>query len=82
VFLGLERVGGIVVLEVTEPRRPAFVEYVNPRNFAGNAELGGARDLGPEGLEFVPARESPTGRGLLLVANEVSGSTTVYDVNL
>jgi hypothetical protein len=82
VFLGLERVGGIVVLDVTDPRHTSFVEYVNPRNFAGNAERGGARDLGPEGLEFVPARESPTGRGLLLVANEVSGTTTAYDVNL
>jgi hypothetical protein len=82
VFLGLERVGGIVVLDLTDPRRTSFVEYVNPRNFAGNAERGGAWDLGPEGLEFVPATESPTGRGLLLVANEVSGTTTAYDVNL
>jgi hypothetical protein len=81
-FVGLERVGGILVLDVTDPRHASFVEYVNPRNFAGNAELGGAWDLGPEGLEFVPARESPTGRGLLLVANEVSGTTTAYDVNL
>ena len=69
-------------MDVTDPRHASFVEYVNPRNFAGNAERGGARDLGPEGLEFVPARESPTGRGLLLVANEVSGTTTAYDVNL
>lgn len=81
-FLGLERVGGIVVLDVTDPCRTSFVEYVNPRNFEGDAARGGARDLGPEGLEFVPARESPTGRGLLLVANEVSGTTTAYDVNL
>lgn len=81
-FLGLERVGGIVVLDVTEPRRASFIEYVNPRNFAGNVERGGALDLGPEGLEFVPAERSPTGRGLLLVANEVSGTTTAYHVNL
>jgi 2',3'-cyclic-nucleotide 2'-phosphodiesterase/3'-nucleotidase/5'-nucleotidase len=82
VFLGLERVGGIVVLDVTDPRHTSFVEYVNPRNFEGDAARGGARDLGPEGVEFVPAGESPTGRGLLLVANEVSGTTTAYHVNL
>jgi hypothetical protein len=81
-FVGLERVGGIVVLDLTDPRAAAFVEYVNPRDFAGSAARGSARDLGPEGLRFVPASESPTGRGLLLVANEVSGTTSVYDVNL
>jgi hypothetical protein len=81
-FVGLERVGGIVVLDLTDPRGVAFVEYVNPRDFSGSAARGQARDLGPEGLRFVPAQESPTGRGLLLVGNEVSGTTSVYDVNL
>jgi hypothetical protein len=81
-FVGLERVGGIVVLDLTDPRAARFVEYVNPRDFAGSAARGSARDLGPEGLKFVPAAQSPTGRGLLLVANEVSGTTTAYDVNL
>jgi choice-of-anchor I-like protein len=81
-FVGLERVGGIVVLDVSDPRAPAFLEYVNPRDFSGSAERGGARDLGPEGLRFVPSGESPTGRGVLLVGNEVSGTTTAYDVNL
>jgi hypothetical protein len=81
-FVGLERVGGIVVLDLTDPRGVIFVEYVNPRDFSGSAARGNARDLGPEGLRFVPAHESPTGRGVLLVGNEVSGSTSVYDVNL
>jgi hypothetical protein len=81
-FVGLERVGGIVVLDLTDPWAVEFVEYVNPRNFAGSAARGSARDLGPEGLKFVPAADSPTGRGLLFVANEVSGTTSAYDVNL
>ena len=81
-FVGLERVGGIVVLDVTEPSRVRFVEYDNPRDFSANLEHGEARDLGPEGLKFVPAACSPTGRDVLLVANEVSGTTTAYDVNL
>ena len=37
--------------------------------------------MGAEGLAFVPAHESPSGSALLIVANEVSGSTTVYEVN-
>jgi hypothetical protein len=81
-FVGLERVGGIVVLDLVDPRAPVFVEYVNPRDFSGSAQRGSARDLGPEGLKFVPAAQSPTGRGLLFVANEVSGTTSAYDVNL
>jgi DNA-binding beta-propeller fold protein YncE len=81
-FVGLERVGGIVVLDLTDPLATNFIEYVNPRDFAGSAARGSARDLGPEGLRFVPAAQSPTGRGLLLVANEVSGTTSAYDVNL
>lgn len=81
-FVGLERVGGIVVLDVTQPSRARFVEYHNSRDFSADVERGAARDLGPEGLKFVPAGSSPTGRPLLLVANEVSGSTTAYDVNL
>lgn len=39
-----------------------------------------AGDLGPEGLEFVPARASPTGKALLIVGNEVSGTTTVWQI--
>jgi RTX calcium-binding nonapeptide repeat (4 copies) len=39
-----------------------------------------AGDLAPEGLTFVAADKSPTGRPLLIAANEVGGTTTVYDV--
>lgn len=79
-FLGLERVGGIVVFDVTDPTAPVFVEYVNNRDFAGDAEAGTAGDLGPEGLVFIPAAEGPDGRDLLVVSNEVSGTTTIYHV--
>jgi hypothetical protein len=39
-----------------------------------------AGDLGPEGLAFVSAKDSPNGRPLLIVGNEISGSTRVYEV--
>jgi DNA-binding beta-propeller fold protein YncE len=80
-FVGLERIGGVMVFDVTSPWRVEFESYVNPRDFAGDPEDGTARDLGPEGLHFVPAWQSPTGKPLLLVGNEISGTTTIYEVD-
>jgi hypothetical protein len=85
-FIGLERVGGIVVYDVTDPTSPEFVDYLNNRNFACNLEnesvaaTPAPRDLGPEGLAFIAAGDSPNGRPLLAVGNEVSGSTTLFEI--
>jgi hypothetical protein len=56
------------------------VQYITTRDFSGDAEAGTAGDLGPEGLEFVPAADSPTGIPLLIVAHEVSGSIAIFEV--
>jgi hypothetical protein len=77
-FIGLERIGGVMSFDVTNPRAPRFVQYVNDRNFGGDPETGTAGDLGPEGLLFIPAHLAPTGVPLLVVANEVSGTTSLY----
>jgi hypothetical protein len=45
------------------------------------ANAASAGDLGPEGLCFVPANRSPNGKPLLIVANEISGTTTIYEVS-
>ncbi|MER5421618.1 choice-of-anchor I family protein [Streptosporangium roseum] len=79
-FAGLERVGGIVAYDVSDPRAPRLAGYVNTRDFAGSVEEGTAGDVGPEGVLFVPAAQSPTLRPLLIVGNEVSGTTAVYEV--
>jgi len=79
-FIGLERVGGVMVYDVTDPEAPLFLQYVITRDFTGDAEEGTAGDLGPEGLEFISAEDSPNGKALLLVANEVSGSISVLEI--
>ncbi|MGL4651380.1 MAG: choice-of-anchor I domain-containing protein, partial [Caldilineaceae bacterium] len=79
-FVGLERTGGVMVYDITDPRAPFFVSYGSNSDVLGNAEDGTAGDVAPEGIRFVTAEESPTGAPLLLVANEVSGSTTVYAI--
>jgi 2',3'-cyclic-nucleotide 2'-phosphodiesterase / 3'-nucleotidase / 5'-nucleotidase len=86
-FIGLERVGGIMVYDITNPYKVKFVEYINNRNFTVVAELDDGStnpavgDLGPEGLEFIPANKSPNKKPLLVVGNEVSGTTTIYEIN-
>jgi hypothetical protein len=83
-FVGLERIGGIIVYDLSRPAAPQFVTYFNDRNFdpEANAEAGEVGDLGPEGLVFIPRTESPTGEALLVVGNEVSGTTTILEVTL
>lgn len=83
-FLGLERVGGVMVFDISQPLAPTFIQYLNPRDFSKDPEeqLAEAGDLGPEGLVFIPASESPNRQALLLVSNEVSGSTSVYRIKL
>lgn len=78
-FIGLERIGGVMVYDITNPRAPAFCSYVNSRDF-GVEEIAFDTDLGPEGLVFVEARRSPTRRPLLFVTNEVSGTLASFEV--
>ncbi len=83
-FVGLERIGGFVVFDISDPKEPEFITYQNNRIFsASNADLamGMGGDLGPESLLFIDKKDSPEkGSALLVVANEVSGTTSVYRV--
>ncbi|MDO5513411.1 MAG: alkaline phosphatase, partial [Corynebacterium sp.] len=74
-FIGLERIGGVMVYDVTTPSAAQFVTYVNNRDFSDNSG-----DLGAEGLVFIPAADSPNEKNLLVVGNEVSGTTTVFEI--
>jgi YVTN family beta-propeller protein len=79
-FIGLERIGGVMAYDITNPASPQFVQYLNNRDFSQNVQLPGAGDLGPEGLTFISAADSPTGLPLLVVTNEISGSSTSYAI--
>lgn len=84
-FIGLERVGGIMVYNVTNPQNPEFVQYLNNRDFSASQtdlENGMAGDLGPEGLAFIPAGSSPNSKAMLAAGNEVSGTTTLYGIDV
>ncbi len=91
-FVGFERIGGIAAFDLSNPSAPKFATYFNNRDFSVSVEdeigdvsdpgalLAGAGDLGPEGITFLGADESPTGEAALVVGNEVSGTTSLYSV--
>ena len=83
-FIGLERIGGTVVYNVSDPENPEFVLYENNRDFTvsdADLKVGLAGDLGPESILFIGKKDSPKkGVPLLVIANEVSGTTTIYAV--
>jgi DNA-binding beta-propeller fold protein YncE len=74
VAIGLERTGGAMLYDVSQPRKPAFLSYLPPH------EADGVLDLAPEGLLAIPAEKSPTGKPLLILCNEGSGTMTAWEV--
>ncbi len=70
-FIGIERTGDIMVFDVSDPRNPRFVQYINT-----------PEDLAVEGLIFVDAANSPTGKPLVITAAENSRTVSVFEVNI
>ncbi|MBD2168748.1 choice-of-anchor I family protein [Calothrix membranacea FACHB-236] len=68
-FIGLERTGDVIIYEVTNPNKPTFVQYINT-----------PEDIAVEGLTFISAADSPTGKPLLVTTNEVSRTVAVFEV--
>jgi hypothetical protein len=79
-FIGLERIGGVMVYDISLPETPRFVSYVNTRDFSVAPALNAGGDLGPEASVFISAEESPTGKPLLVLGNEISGTTALFEV--
>lgn len=67
-FVGSERTGDIYVYDISNPNAPVFKQYIDH-----------PADLGVEGLVFIPANQSPTGKALLVSSAEVSRTVTVYE---
>jgi 2',3'-cyclic-nucleotide 2'-phosphodiesterase (5'-nucleotidase family) len=73
-FAALERIGGLAVFDITDPKRGKLLQYLNTRDFLQDA----APDAGAETVSFVPASKSPNGKPLVAVSNEVSGTVTLW----
>ncbi len=67
-FVGSERTGDLFVYDLSNPLAPVLKQYINT-----------PADLGVEGVHFVSAGQSPTGKALLITSAEVSKTLTVYE---
>ena len=77
-FILLERIGGMMIYNISDPANPVFLQYENNRDATpGGDEMG---DLGPEGIVYIAPEDSPTEKGMLVISNEVSATLGIYEI--
>ena len=74
-FIGLERIGGVMIYNVSNPALPSYTGYYNNRSFATNGP-----DRGTEGIIYIADSLSPNGNALIILANETSSTLTIYQI--
>lgn len=67
-FIGLERADAVAIYDITNPQLPVFLQIIK----TGDA---------PEGVLFIPAKDSPTKKSLLIVSSEGDGVVKVFTPN-
>jgi len=77
-FVGLERMSGVLVFNITNPYNVTFVDYFYNRGLVEGADITG--DLAPEGMKFIDAEHSPTNQALLVIGNEISGTVGIWQI--
>jgi hypothetical protein len=66
-FFGLERADAIVVVDVTNPYSPLFIQVLHTND-------------APEGVLFIPAKDSPNKKSTLVVSCEGDGVVNVFQM--
>jgi hypothetical protein len=74
-FIALERIGGVMVYNINNPAAPVFVTYANNRSLPS-----GGPDNGSEGIVFIPQSQSPNGQHILITANEISSTLSIWGI--
>lgn len=78
-ILGLERMTALAIFDITVPKKPVFQEWIQMLP----AKATPAKDVkhwSPEGIVFVPADKSPSGKALIITSYELSGSLSIHQI--
>jgi len=78
--LALERDNGLMLYDMTNPVKPMFRQYINTSIPGGDILVGSAGDVSPEGVLFLEAAQSPTGKPMVVVSYELSGTVAFFEV--
>lgn len=78
-ILGLERMSALVIFDITTPRAPIFQEWLQMLP-AKSSPFKDAKYWSPEGIVFVPADKSPSGKALIITSYELTGSLSIHEI--
>jgi DNA-binding beta-propeller fold protein YncE len=89
-FLALERVGGVMIYDVSQPDTAVYVGYVNGRNFdvpfgeddQRAADLEAVGESGPEKITLIAPKDHPVGKWVMVVSQESTGSISFYTITV
>ena len=87
-FLALERVGGVMIYDVSQPDTAVYVGYVNGRNFdvpfgegdQSATDLEAVGESGPEKITLIAPDDHPAGTWIMVVSQESTGSISFYTI--
>lgn len=77
--LGLERMTALAIFDITAPLAPVFQEWLQilPTKATPAKDV---KHWSPEGIVFVPADKSPSGKALIITSYELSGSLSIHQI--
>jgi len=78
-ILGLERMSALAIFDITVPANPVFQEWLQmlPTKATPAKDV---KYFSPEGIVFVPANKSPSGKALIITSYELSGSLSIHQI--
>ena len=78
-ILGLERMTALAIFDITDAGNPIFQEWLQmlPTKATPAKDV---KHWSPEGIVFVPASKSPSGKALIITSYELSGSLSIHQV--
>ena len=77
--LGLERMSALVVFDISAPSAPKLIKWIQMLPTT-STPVTQATAWSPEGIVFVSAENSPSGKPLFISSYELSGSLSIHQI--